>query len=82
MESKKYKRVTNCYRTCFNQIYTTNRNQLWKKNARKEKCVRIISYTIHAPVKKQTKNKQIKYVAFKQGTRNIISTMNTTYYKP
>ena len=44
MESKKYKGETNCYGTCFNQIWATNRNQLWKKKMReKETDMRIIA---------------------------------------
>ena len=55
-------------------------NRFWKKNSRKGKGCE--DFSIRVPANKQTKkSKQIKYVTFKQRTRNIISTMNTTYYE-
>ena len=45
----------------------------------KEEGVKSIVYVYQQTSKH--KSKSIKYVAFKQRTRNIISSMNTTYYE-
>ena len=45
----------------------------------KEKGVKIIAYVYQQTSKH--KSKSIKYVAFRQRTRNITSSMNTTYYE-
>ena len=50
-----------------------------KKMGEKERGLKIIAYVYQQTSKH--KSKSIKYVAFKQRTRNIISSMNTTYYE-
>ena len=50
-----------------------------KKMREKEKGLKIIAYVYQQTGKH--KSKSIKYVAFKQRTRNIISSMNRTCYE-